>query len=65
MNLKAILVDDEPSARKSLSALIENFCPNVELLAQCNSVDSAMEAIEATPPDLVFLDIEMPEASGF
>lgn len=65
MTLKAILIDDEPSARKSLSALLESFCPNVELLAQCTSVETGLAAIEANPPDLLFLDIEMPEASGF
>lgn len=63
--MKAILVDDEESARNVLSNLLARFCPEVELCARCENVLQAVDAIETHQPDLVFLDIEMPNYSGF
>jgi two-component system LytT family response regulator len=63
--LKAILVDDEEGARDVLANLLTRFCPEVELLAKCPNVLVAVEAINKHKPELVFLDIEMPNYSGF
>ncbi|OFZ63519.1 MAG: hypothetical protein A3D92_20915 [Bacteroidetes bacterium RIFCSPHIGHO2_02_FULL_44_7] len=63
--MKAILVDDEESARDVLENLLKRFCPNVELLAKCSNVEQAVEAIHTHKPQLVFLDIEMPNYAGF
>lgn len=63
--LKAILVDDEESARDVLQNLLQRFCPHVELVAKCENVLQAVEVIKQQQPDLVFLDIEMPNYSGF
>ena len=63
--LKAILVDDEEGARDVLENLLLRFCPEVELIAKCNHVLQAVEVIHKEKPDLVFLDIEMPNYSGF
>lgn len=63
--LKAILVDDEESARDVLQNLLERFCPDIELLAKCENIPDAVEKIKNHQPDLVFLDIEMPQYSGF
>jgi len=63
--IKAILVDDEEHCRETLSILLEEYCPQVELLATCSSAQEALQAIEALKPSLVFLDIEMPEMNGF
>jgi two-component system LytT family response regulator len=63
--LKAILVDDEESARDILQNLLQRFCPHVELVAKCENVLQAVEVIKQHQPDLVFLDIEMPNYSGF
>lgn len=63
--LKAILVDDEESARDVLQNLLQRFCPHVELVAKCENVLQAVEVIKQHQPDLVFLDIEMPNYSGF
>lgn len=63
--LKAILVDDEESARDVLQNLLERFCPDIELLAKCENIPKAVEEIKKHQPDLVFLDIEMPQYSGF
>jgi len=63
--IRAILVDDEESARDVLQNLLLRFCPEVELLARCENLTSAVESIEKEQPDLVFLDIEMPNYAGF
>ena len=63
--IRAILVDDEESARDVLSNLLARFCPEVELLEKCTNVESAVKAIHAHEPDLVFLDIEMPNYAGY
>jgi len=63
--IKAILVDDEEGARDVLENLLRRFCPEVELIAKCENVLQAVEVIKTQKPDLVFLDIEMPNYSGF
>lgn len=63
--IKAILVDDEEGARDVLENLLLRFCPDVTLIAKCENVLQAVEVINAEQPDLVFLDIEMPNYSGF
>ena len=63
--IKAILVDDEESARDVLENLLRRFCPEVDLLKKCNQVEQAVEAIKIYQPDLVFLDIEMPNYRGY
>lgn len=64
-NLTAILVDDEEGARDVLENLLKRFCPNVTLLAKCNNVEQAVLSIQEHKPQLVFLDIEMPNYAGF
>ena len=64
-SFKAILVDDEESARNILSNLLSNFCPEIEVLAKCEDVEQAVIAIIKHKPDLVFLDIEMPNYAGY
>lgn len=64
-NLTAILVDDEEGARDVLDNLLKRFCPNVTLLAKCTNVEQAVMAIKEHKPQLVFLDIEMPNYAGF
>ncbi len=63
--LKAILVDDEESARDVLENLLLRFCPEVELLGKYTNVPDAVAAVNELKPDLVFLDIEMPNYAGF
>jgi two-component system, LytTR family, response regulator len=63
--IRAILVDDEESARDVLENLLLRFCPDVELIAKCESVLEAVEVIKKEKPDLVFLDIEMPNYAGY
>ena len=63
--IKAILVDDEESARNILGNLLEKFCPEVELIGKFKNVEEAVEGINALNPELVFLDIEMPNYAGY
>ncbi|MCP4437439.1 MAG: response regulator transcription factor [Aureispira sp.] len=63
--IKAILVDDEESAREVLSNLLARFCPEVEILDTCSDVLQAVESIKKHKPEVVFLDIEMPNYNGF
>src|SRR4030095_579961 len=63
--IKAIIVDDEVHCIDTLSILLADFCPEVEVLDKCLSAKKGLEAIEKLKPDLVFLDIEMPVMNGF
>jgi two-component system, LytTR family, response regulator len=67
-SLKVVLVDDEKSGLNSLSVLLKKYVPQAEIVAQCNSAESAIDAIRNFHPqenNLVFLDIEMPHYNGF
>ncbi|MCB0661677.1 MAG: response regulator transcription factor [Saprospiraceae bacterium] len=63
--LKALIVEDEEKSRKTLANMLNNFCEDVTILAECNSVDMAIKEIEKGKPDVVFLDIELPGKNGF
>jgi len=63
--IKAILIDDEERARNSLLAALSSYCPEVIVVAQASNVPMAAELIREHQPDLIFLDIEMPEYNGF
>lgn len=64
MALKAVLVDDEPLAREGLRSLLSEI-PAIELVAECANGYEACEAIVKHRPDVLFLDIAMPELDGF
>lgn len=63
--IKAIIIDDELHCQETLSLLLNEFCPNVQITEQCRSAAKGLDAIEKHKPDLVFLDIEMPSMNGF
>ncbi len=64
-SLKAILVDDEEAARNVLEQLLLRNCPDIDILQKCKDVPSAARAIEKLKPDVVFLDVEMPNYAGY
>src|ERR1043165_6506448 len=64
MPLKAVLVDDEPLAREGLRDLLDEI-PTIEVVAECANGYEACEAIVEHRPDILFLDIVMPELDGF
>jgi two-component system LytT family response regulator len=63
--LRAIIIDDIDAIRQKNSALIAEYCPNVALIAEADSVESGVEAIRKFVPDLVFLDVELSDGTGF
>src|SRR6185436_7346276 len=63
--IKAIIIDDEVHCIDTLSILLADYCPEVEILDKCMSPKKGLEAIEKLKPELVFLDIEMPAMNGF
>lgn len=63
--MKAILVDDEKSALTLLRHKLKRCEPDIDILAECESVESALAALETAQPDVLFLDVEMPGATGF
>ncbi|HTQ26916.1 MAG TPA: response regulator [Puia sp.] len=63
--IKAIIVDDEPYCCETLATLLARYCPEVAVSEICCNGASALKALGTTRPDLVFLDIEMPQMNGF
>lgn len=64
--INAILIDDEPAARASLTLDIKLHCPEIRIMAEAGSVIEAIHTIEAHPrADLLFLDIQLTDGSGF
>ena len=62
--MRALIVDDEPLARKALLRML-NPDPSVLVIGECDDGGSAVAAIRQMQPDLVFLDVQMPEMDGF
>ena len=62
--IRALVVDDEPLARRNLTVLLHRD-PDIAFVAECASGLDAVEAIKESKPDLVFLDVQMPECGGF
>ncbi len=65
MTIKTILIDDERKALAILKNKLERLCPNVEVIAETQNPKEGIELIKTLKPDLIFLDIAMPELSGF
>jgi two-component system LytT family response regulator len=63
--LKVAILDDERNSVEVLQLLIEKYCPGLEITAMFTDPAEAVVALRATPPDVLFLDIEMPGLSGF
>lgn len=63
--LTAIIVDDEFFGRENLKKIIENYCPEIEILGCAESVINAKELVNRLLPEVVFLDINMPVLDGF
>ncbi|UWX03610.1 response regulator [Pseudoxanthomonas sp. NC8] len=64
MTIRVLIVDDEPVARRGLVRLLRQE-PDIEVVGECGDGGSAIAAIGALSPDLVFLDVQMPELDGF
>lgn len=63
-SIRALIVDDEPLARRTIRELLRAD-PEVQVVDECGSGREAVESIRRQPPDLLFLDIQMPGMNGF
>lgn len=63
--LRAIVIDDIERIRKENIAIIKATCPTISIIGQADSVASGIKLIKQVTPDLVFLDVEMPDGTGF
>jgi len=63
--LRAFIVEDEENGRQLLKNLLKKYCPNVKVVGMSASVKEAVPLIMDKNPDVVFLDIELPEGNGF
>jgi len=63
--LRAIVIDDLEGIRRNNIAIIKSSCPNISIIGQADSVESGISVINQLLPDLVFLDVEMPDGTGF
>ena len=64
MKIRTLIVDDEPLARERLRALLSAE-PDIEVIGECGDGPAAVQAIRSDTPDLVFLDVQIPEIDGF
>ena len=62
--IKTLIVDDEPLARERLATLLANE-QDIEIVAQCRDGEEAVMAVQDHTPDLMFLDVQMPQMNGF
>lgn len=63
--MKAIIVDDEPAVRNTISSLLKDNFPDITVSALAGSVGEGYEAVTTHQPDLLFLDVELPDGLGF
>ncbi len=63
--IKAIIVDDEPSAQEIIKTLIQTRSNEIQLSSVCQNIPDAVRDIQYVQPDLLFLDIELADGSGF
>ena len=63
--IKSILIDDEVHCLDTLSILLSDYCPEIQVIGKYMSGKNALSAIDNLKPELIFLDIEMPHMNGF
>jgi two-component system LytT family response regulator len=62
--IRVLIVDDEPLARRGIAQLLEPY-PDMGVVGECRNGREALTALDVSAPDLVFLDVQMPEMDGF
>lgn len=63
--IRTVIIDDERPAREVIANYLAEYCPDVEIVRQASSVREGFTAIKASSPDVVFLDVEMADGTGF
>lgn len=63
--IKAVIIDDERNSRDIISLMLEKYCPEVQVAATASDCADGIATIQEHQPQLVFLDLEMPDGTGF
>lgn len=63
--IRTIIIDDDQLVREVITKTVNSYCPNVSIVAVAENVKTGVAAINENEPDLVLLDIKMPDGSGF
>jgi len=63
--LNTVIIDDEEKSRQTLRQMLSLFCENVQIIGEAKDVRTGVELLSIVKPDLVFLDIKMPDGNGF
>ncbi|MBN1117148.1 MAG: response regulator transcription factor [Bacteroidales bacterium] len=63
--IRIVIVDDDIKSIESLTTLISEYCPGFEIVGTANNIEKGAGEIIRTSPDIVFLDVEMPDGNGF
>src|SRR5688500_1853176 len=63
--MKAVIIDDESKSRAILSTMLERYCEEVEIIGEAANIHDGLRIIRTAEPELIFLDINMPEGNGF
>lgn len=63
--MKLLITDNEPNIRTAIRVLLQAFCPEITTIEEADSVESGLKKIKAFQPDIVLLDVEMDDGSGF
>ncbi len=63
--IRVVIVDDEPNARQVVRNILEHYCKTVEVVGEAENVSTGVATINRLKPDLVLLDIRMPDGTGF
>lgn len=62
--IKAIIIDDEKDAREVIRSIVEEYCPQVQIIEEADNPETAYKLIASLKPDLLFLDIQMQPETG-
>lgn len=63
--INALIIDDEKNNRDSLRRLLTEYCPTVHVIGEAGNIEDSINLLKKLKPELVFLDVEMPNGSGF
>ncbi len=63
--MRTVIIDDEPNARQVVKNILEQYCSSVEIVGEADNVTNGIKLINDLSPDLVLLDIRMPDGTGF
>ena len=65
LKIKTLIIDDESKARETIREMLSLYCPELEVVGEAHDVLSGIQLIKSQNPELVFLDIKMPDGTGF